>query len=88
MHRLALAGKADALAAHYPSTGGDGDADAAWDAFLATVSANATELQTFIQQGVQTNEVGRCALLAGGFLLVARETGLPLHVLEMGEARD
>ncbi len=84
VHRLALAGKAPALAAHYPSTGGDGDADAAWDAFLATVTEHADELRTTIRQGVQTNEVGRCALLAGGFLLVARETGCPLHILEMG----
>ncbi len=84
VHRLALAGKADELAKHYPSTGGDGDPDRAWEAFLATVAANTDELRTLIQQGVQTNEVGRCALLAGGFLTVARETGLPLHVLEMG----
>src|SRR5919199_4874772 len=28
-HRLALAGRAPGLARHYPSTGGDGDADAA-----------------------------------------------------------
>src|SRR3954468_23650604 len=33
--RLALAGHAPELAAHYPSTGGDGDADAAWHAFIA-----------------------------------------------------
>src|SRR3954466_2648528 len=30
-HRLALAGEAPALAAHYPTTGGDGDAAAAWE---------------------------------------------------------
>src|SRR5512133_795693 len=36
-HRLALAGEAPELAAHYPSTGGDGDADAAWDAFIGIV---------------------------------------------------
>lgn len=84
VHRLALSGKAPALAAHYPTTGGDGDPGRAWEAFLATVAANPEELRTLIRQGVQTNEVGRCALLAGGFLTVARETGLPLHVLEMG----
>ena len=84
VHRLALAGKAPALAAHYPTTGGDGNAEAACDAFVATVEEHAEELRTLVEQGVQTNEVGRCALLAGGFLLVARETGRPLHVLEMG----
>ena len=36
-HRLALAGDAPELAAHFPSTGGDGDAQAAWKAFIALV---------------------------------------------------
>ncbi len=30
VHRLVLGGEAPALAAHYPSVGGDGDAEAAW----------------------------------------------------------
>lgn len=33
---------------------------------------------------VQTNEVGRSAALAGGFLMVARQSGLPLRLLEIG----
>jgi len=33
---------------------------------------------------VQTNEVGRCAALLPGFLAIARETGLPLRLLEVG----
>src|SRR5581483_7316230 len=32
----------------------------------------------------QTNDVGRAAALLPGFLLVARETGLPLRLLELG----
>jgi hypothetical protein len=35
---------------------------------------------------VQTNEVGRCAPLLGGFLEVAQRTGLPLRLLEVGAA--
>jgi hypothetical protein len=35
---------------------------------------------------VQTNEVGRCAALLGGFVEVARRTGLPLRLLEVGAA--
>ena len=34
----------------------------------------------------QTNEVGRSAALVGGFLVVARDTGLPLRVLEVGSS--
>src|SRR5262249_4531229 len=30
------------------------------------------------------NEVGRSAVLVGGFLIVARESGLPLRLLELG----
>ena len=33
VHRLVLEGRAPALAAHYPSAGGDGDAMRAWPAF-------------------------------------------------------
>ena len=35
VHRMVLAGNAPALARHYASTGGDGDATAAWPAFAA-----------------------------------------------------
>ena len=79
-HRLALAGEAPRLAAHYPSTGGDGDADGAWDAFVALLE----EREISLEQAVQTNEVGRSAALLGGFLTVAEQTGLGLRVLEIG----
>src|SRR5436190_10640063 len=65
-HRLALAGDAPELAAHYPSTGGDGDAEAAWKAFIALVD----EGEITLERAVQTNEVGRTAALLGGFLTV------------------
>jgi hypothetical protein len=79
-HRLAITGDAPELAAHYPSTGGDGDADAAWDAFIDLVD----EREIKLDRGVQTNEVGRSAALLGGFLMVAEQTGLGLRVLEIG----
>ena len=85
-HRLALSGRAPDLAAHYPSCGGDGDVDRAWPALLAT-TAEATrsgEMARLLAGGVQTNEVGRSAALLGGFLAVARTTGLPLALLEIG----
>jgi hypothetical protein len=79
-HRLALAGDAPELAAHYPSTGGDGDAEAAWQAFVKLLDSTSVTLD----QAVQTNEVGRAAALLGGFLAVAEQTGLGLRILEMG----
>jgi hypothetical protein len=79
-HRLALTGEAPELAAHYPSTGGDGDAEAAWNAFIELVD----QRDITLERPVQTNEVGRTAALLGGFLAVAEQTGLGLRVLEIG----
>jgi hypothetical protein len=84
VHRLVLAGEAPVLAAHYPSTGGDGDAAAAWPVFRAVVAERLPRLRELMQHGVQTNEVGRTAALVCGFLTVARESGLPLRCLEIG----
>jgi hypothetical protein len=83
-HRLALEGRAPALAAHYPSTGGDGDLDGAWAAFHGLLAERPDEVRAGLARPVQTNEVARAAALLGGFLTVARDTGLPLRVLELG----
>jgi hypothetical protein len=83
-HRLVLRGEAPALARHYPSAGGDAPADDAWPDFRATIADHVAELRELIELPVQTNEVGRCAALLGGFLHVARVTGLPLATLEIG----
>jgi hypothetical protein len=42
------------------------------------------ELRRLVENPVQTNEPGRCAALLGGFLELARATGLPLRLLEVG----
>ena len=41
-------------------------------------------LRQLVLDPVQTNEVGRCGPLLGGFLLVAHRTDLPLRLLEIG----
>jgi RimJ/RimL family protein N-acetyltransferase len=84
VHRLVLDGDAPALAHHYPSAGGDADAGDAWPAFRAAVARHGDVLRNRIDAPVQTNEVGRSAALIGGFLLAARESRLPLRVLEIG----
>jgi hypothetical protein len=83
-HRLALAGEASGLAAHLPSTGGDGDAERAWVALRALIDARLADIRALLQRPVQTNEVGRAAALIGGFLRVAAATRLPLRCLELG----
>ena len=86
VHRLVLAGQAPELAARFPSVGGDGEADAAWAALLAALDAHADAIRDALTRPPQTNEVGRSAALVGGFLVVARDTGLPLRVLEVGSS--
>lgn len=61
VHRIVLAGRAPALTPHYPSTGGDGDAVAAWPLFCDVVTRNADELRLALDHPPQTNAVGRCA---------------------------
>lgn len=84
VHRIVLEGRAPELARFYPSAGGDSSGQVSWEAFRSTVADNIDELREAIQMPIQTNEVGRCRVLLGGFLLVARKTGLPLRLLELG----
>ncbi len=85
VHRLVLEGEAPALARHYASAGGAWrPGEEAWPAFRDVLEAHRERLHASLLRPVQTNEVGRAASLLGGFLGVARETGLPLRVLEVG----
>ncbi len=84
VHRLVLGGEAPALAAHYPSVGGGGDADAAWSAFRDLLAERRDRVRELLERGVQTNEPGRCAALLGGLLLAEERGGHPLRLLEIG----
>ena len=83
-HRLALVGAAPDLAARYPSCGGAWDGSDPTPAFLAVVAAHRAAFDDGVLRNVQTNEVGRAAVLAAGFSLVSRRTGLPLRTDEIG----
>src|SRR5215469_2476557 len=67
VNRLVLQGKAPQLAACYPSAGGDSNCDDIWPAFQAVVGQHTAPLRDLVNRPVQTNEVGRCAALLGGF---------------------
>jgi hypothetical protein len=84
VHRLVLQGGLAQLEPHYPSVGGDGDAAAAWPVFRDALREHRQEIRQLVARGCQTNEVGRCAALLGGFLEVARRSRLPLRILEIG----
>jgi len=84
VHRLVLVGEAPRLAAHYPTAGGTLGPDGAWEAFLDVVVEQAERLHALVALPCQTNEVGRCAPLAFGFLELAARHGRPLRLLEVG----
>jgi hypothetical protein len=83
VHRLVLTGRAPELARFYASAGGTERGDA-WPAFRAVLEEHRDELRAMLARPVQTNEVARSGSLLGGFATVARETGLPLRLLEVG----
>jgi len=84
VHYEVLAGERPELAAHFPSVGGDGDADAAWPLVREVLAGQDPELLGEFNHPLQTNETSRCGALVGGFCEVAATTGLPLRVLELG----
>src|SRR5436189_63817 len=61
-----------------------GDAARAWEALSELARDRPDELRERLLAPIQTNEVARCGPLAAGFLFVARETELPLRLLEVG----
>jgi len=85
VHRIVLEGRAPELARFYPSVGGDDGGDPT-GAFFAAVVAHRAEVERGLDKGVQTNEVGRAAVLAPGFALIARRAGLPLRLREVGSS--
>jgi hypothetical protein len=78
VHRMVLEGQLPEAARFYPSAGGETDVGALWPHLLEAVS-NAVPPAC-----VQTNEVDRSSALLPGFLEVARRTGLPFRLLEIG----
>jgi hypothetical protein len=92
VHRVALTGRAPALAPFLPSVAiAEGrepptsppDPGAAWPAFIDVVDGMREDIVELLRHPIQTNEVGRSAALLGGFLEVAR-LGRPLRLAELG----
>jgi hypothetical protein len=83
-HDLVLAGEAPDVADAYPTPPRSGDPAAAWSALRQAMIARPERFAEFMGHEPQTNEVRRSACLLPGFLTVARETGLPLRLFEIG----
>ncbi|MBK5305838.1 MAG: DUF2332 domain-containing protein [Frankiaceae bacterium] len=84
LHRMVLAGRAPALAVHYPSAGGTVGPAGAWPVARRLIEDSGDELAADLQRPVQTNEVGRAAALYGGLLHVTADWHLPIRLLEIG----
>ena len=84
VHRLVLLGEAPRLARHYPSVGGRAGIAGAWQAFRAVCHEQSRLVEALLPRPCQTNEVGRSAPLAVGFLEIAARTRLALRCLEVG----
>lgn len=83
LHDLVLSGEDPALAAAYPQQDQMVDAAGAWPQARRAMAEHAERLARFMDHEPQTNEVRRSACLLGGFLAVAKQTGLPLRCFEI-----
>jgi len=85
LHMLVRTGRAPGLSPYYPPHG-----RAAWDGAAVAreietaVAANAAYVRDAISGPPQTNEIGRSAVLMPAYCEIARRTGLPLRILEIG----
>lgn len=88
VHALALSGRAPALAAWYPSAGGQVDTEPgsprAWAALRQTLAEQRDALLPWLERPPQTNEVGRAAALLGGLLYIVAGARLPVRLVEVG----
>ena len=88
VHRLVLEGRDTPLGELYPSVTGERydrqHSQEYWEAFHHTLQRHQSDVAELLEMPCQTNEVGRCAVLIGGFLAVAARFELPLRLLEVG----
>jgi hypothetical protein len=84
LHALVLSGASPALARVYPGACAETDAEVLWAAVADALDAHEAAVLRFLESPPQTNEVARSAVLLGGFLAIARQTGRPLALLEIG----
>lgn len=84
LHRAVLARQAPELALHYPTVGGTAGAAGAWEAARRLLADRFDLLAGYAERPVQTNEVGRAAVLLTGLLYAAAQDPRPLRLLEIG----
>jgi hypothetical protein len=83
LHALVLVGATPELQAYYPPSTVE-NSEQLRVAVLSALRNNRIFVEEFIKAPPQTNEVGRSAVLVGGFHFIARRTRMPLRLLEIG----
>jgi hypothetical protein len=84
LHALVLSDTAPALARIYARADAAIDRATLWSAMADALDRHEATVLRFLESPPQTNEVARCGVLLGGFLAIARLTGRPLVLLEIG----
>jgi hypothetical protein len=84
LHAMALDGSDAALAALYPPRAERFDPERGPAAVAHALRSQRDRVAEYLRVAPQTNEIGRSAVLLGGFAAVAQATGLPLATLEIG----
>ncbi len=84
LHALVLADRSPELVELYPDQILSLDDSDLWLAIDTAFRSCERSILAFLESPPQTNEVGRSAVLAAGFLTIARATGQPLTILELG----
>jgi hypothetical protein len=84
LHYLVLSGHAPALAAFYPSAGGDRPVDGVWPVAEVAMEEHFDQVRARLHRTVQTNEPGRSAVLFAGLLWLTHRHRRPIRLLEVG----
>jgi hypothetical protein len=84
LHALVLSKTDGALAAIYPQADADEETIAA--VLPEAIARNDEALLRALDSAPQTNEIARSGMLLPGFLAIARETGLPFALHEIGSS--
>lgn len=84
LHAVVLSGDDAQLAAAYPP--GAADEETLRRVLPAAIARNDERLAASLAGAPQTNEIARSGMLLPGFLMIARETGLPLALHEIGSS--
>jgi hypothetical protein len=84
LHSLVLEGLDPSLTANYPPQSNEFDPVTGSDAVRRALRVHRDRVFDYLRRPPQTNEIGRSAILLGGFACIAQRTGLALALCEIG----